>query len=280
MLCNCITRLEAVYLQFLSRISPVTYIISALTTRSEPQGLRARSATRTPKHKMTTIDEEMIILDEDHAMQSIEPNGQTNNDVTVNPSKLLLNTVSPDLMSPGIPFHGHGDASKGFPAHSSPQPHLFKSSSPVDPDAMDIVPIKSTTVQVRIPPPPRLKQLPYPSKRTGLVYDDRMKFHAEPGDLEATAVVDIHPEDPRRIYEIFHEILEAGLVQESVDSDDEDSDDARDEKCWRIHTRHATRAEICLIHKPEHYTFIESLQGTKGQAQCERQLISYRQTGR
>ncbi|KAJ4289743.1 Histone deacetylase hda1 [Kalmusia sp. IMI 367209] len=235
---------------------------------------------------MATIDKDTTVLsDEDHAMQSThamrsieQTNGHNNHNATVNPSKVFFNTTSPDLLSPRLPFHALGSSSNASPTRTplhvqdhlghpslrgSPQPRPSGISPPTDPDAMDVsMPAQSATVQVRVAPPPKFKPLPYPSKRTGLVYDDRMKFHAEPGDIEAL-IDDIHPEDPRRIYEIFHEILEAGLVQESIDSDDEDAHEDRDAlegKCWRIHIRHATKAEICLVHTPEHYDFVESLQ--------------------
>ena len=114
--------------------------------------------------------------------------------------------------------------------------------------------IPSSVVSVRIPPPPRFSPLPYSSSKTGLVYDPKMKFHAESSD--AVLEDGIHPEDPRRISEIFNEIQQAGLVQGADDFEE----DAAAEQCWRILARPATRGEICLIHTPEHYRFIESLQ--------------------
>jgi histone deacetylase 6 len=82
-----------------------------------------------------------------------------------------------------------------------------------------------------------------------------MRFHAE--FPEFMALNDIHPEDPRRIAEIFKEIQQAGLVQGADDLDK----DAHDEQCWRIVARPAIKGEICLIHTPEHYEFIKGLQG-------------------
>jgi histone deacetylase 6 len=68
---------------------------------------------------------------------------------------------------------------------------------------------------------------------------------------------EIHPEDPRRIHEIFQEIQEAGLVQ----GPEEAEEDAQEDQCWRIQARHATKGEVCLVHTIEHYDFVEALQG-------------------
>lgn len=124
-------------------------------------------------------------------------------------------------------------------------------------DDMDITySVPRHRVEVRIPPPPRYPPLSYSSRRTGLVYDARMRFHCEPLNYLA-GDNDIHPEDPRRIHEIFQEIQQAGLVR----GPEEDGDDnENDERCWRIHPRSATRGEICLIHTEDHYEFIKTLQ--------------------
>lgn len=87
-----------------------------------------------------------------------------------------------------------------------------------------------------------------------------MRFHAELPE-SSTGPDDIHPEDPRRIHSIFEEIKEAGLIHATTAEGD-----AREELCWRIGIRPATRPEILLIHTEEHYDFVESLQ---------RQYISY-----
>lgn len=125
-------------------------------------------------------------------------------------------------------------------------------------DKMDIVqttPNRRASPQVRIPPKPRSQALPYGTLKTGLVYDPRMRFHAElPSD---TSVDDIHPEDPRRIHSIFEEIREAGLVRGPESSDD----DEHDEYCWRIGIRPAEEHEILTIHTKAHYDFVYSLQG-------------------
>lgn len=136
-----------------------------------------------------------------------------------------------------------------------PASHYAESRS----DKMDVTratPYRRTSPQVRIPPKPRSQALPFATLKTGLVYDPRMRFHAElPNE---STIDDIHPEDPRRIHSIFEEIREAGLVRgpESVNDDD------HDDYCWRIGIRPAEKNEILTIHTPEHYDFIASLPST------------------
>lgn len=224
---------------------------------------------------MAMVDEDMRGLsDEDHAMESIENgNGSGDHNATVNPSKILFNN-SPELLSPVLPFHSFENSLNGSPTRKSLNEHddqatshpsnfaqhsIFQSSPQLDSETTNMTNVQKSLVEVRVPPPPSFLPLPYASSRTGLVYDDRMRFHAE--DENFNHPDDIHPEDPRRIYAIFHEIRQAGLVQESIDEDA--NTDTCGNKCWRIHTRHATKAEICLIHTPEHYIFVEGLQSRR-----------------
>lgn len=134
-----------------------------------------------------------------------------------------------------------------------PTSHLMDGRS----DRMDFTrktPQRRASPQVRIPPKPRSQALPYATLKTGLVYDPRMRFHAElPNSSSAD---DIHPEDPRRIHSIFEEIREAGLVR-GPDSSENDDDD---EVCWRIGIRPAEEHEILTIHTKAHYDFVYSLQ--------------------
>ncbi|KAG1448264.1 hypothetical protein G6F56_008994 [Rhizopus delemar] len=67
--------------------------------------------------------------------------------------------------------------------------------------------------------------------KTGYVYDTVMSYHATPDPIE------IHPEDPRRIYKIFAILEKHGLLAE----------------CQRIKSRRATREEITDIHSITHY---------------------------
>ncbi|KAF2084740.1 hypothetical protein K490DRAFT_48424 [Saccharata proteae CBS 121410] len=101
---------------------------------------------------------------------------------------------------------------------------------------------------------PKTQRLPHSSKRTGLVYDARMRFHAEPRDQEE-AQSEVHPEDPRRILEIYKWLWDAGLVP---DDEHPKADDVY--LLWRLDIEHATAAQICLVHTFAHYKQIEGYQ--------------------
>lgn len=210
---------------------------------------------------MAAMDEDDLGIMQDTAIRSIEVNGNGDHATTIDPSKISFHTNSPEFLSPKLPLHGVGNplnvasAPSPFSARHQSGSRTQKSSPELGSDAMDITPPRQTAVEVRVPPPPRFPPLPYSSSKTGLVYDTRMRFHAEYADFMSSPD-DIHPEDPRRINEIFNEIHQAGLVQGPSDPDE----DAHEDQCWWIHARPATAAEICLIHTAEHFRFIESLQ--------------------
>ncbi|RCH77626.1 Histone deacetylase hda1, partial [Rhizopus stolonifer] len=67
--------------------------------------------------------------------------------------------------------------------------------------------------------------------KTGFVYDTAMSYHATPDPME------IHPEDPHRIFKIFNIMEREGLLRE----------------CKRIKSRRATKQEILLVHNIVHY---------------------------
>ncbi|KAF3032753.1 Histone deacetylase hda1 [Didymella heteroderae] len=138
------------------------------------------------------------------------------------------------------------------PLIARPTSHYADSRS----DMMDITratPHRHSSPHVRIPPKATSQALPIATLKTGLVYDPRMRFHAElPNE---TTIDDIHPEDPRRIHSIFEEIREAGLVRGPESSETEDHNDY----CWRIGIRAAEKHEILLVHTLEHYEFVSSL---------------------
>lgn len=94
--------------------------------------------------------------------------------------------------------------------------------------------------------------LPTRSLPSGLCYDERMRYHAEVSALSAEAV---HPEDPRRIYYIFKELCEAGLVVAKGYTL------MTDQPLVRIDAREATEEEITLVHTPEHYDFVRRTAG-------------------
>ncbi|TPX23802.1 Histone deacetylase hda1 [Coccidioides immitis] len=92
------------------------------------------------------------------------------------------------------------------------------------------------------------KLLPVSSLPSGVCYDIRMRYHCE-----VKPTLDVHPEDPRRIYYIYKELCKAGLV--------DDPDASRplvSQPLLRIPARDATHEEISLIHDSEHYDFVLS----------------------
>jgi len=125
------------------------------------------------------------------------------------------------------------------------------------PHAFELPPSVSVII-----PASKFKPLPYSTARSGLAYDVRMRFHQqiplEPGD-KGYDPLDIgpHPDNPRRISEIFNELAEAGLVE-----DEKYPEFYSDFQLIRIPVRQATRAELCLVHSIEHVDFVENLNGT------------------
>lgn len=91
---------------------------------------------------------------------------------------------------------------------------------------------------------------------TGCCYDDRMKFHAN-ADYSETAY---HPEDPRRIEAIMNAFRAAGLIYGGSEAELQEILEAAPTKyMWRVPAREATREEICLVHTPSHYEWVEEL---------------------
>ncbi|KAI0385307.1 putative histone deacetylase A [Hypomontagnella monticulosa] len=97
----------------------------------------------------------------------------------------------------------------------------------------------------------RRSQLP-----TGCCYDDRMKLHANADFGPAPH----HPEDPRRIEEIMKMFKKAGLVFTGPDTELLDIlRETPTKYMWRIPARPATKQEICTVHTPRHYDWVEAL---------------------
>lgn len=97
----------------------------------------------------------------------------------------------------------------------------------------------------------KVEALPYSTSQTGLVYDVRMRFHVE---IKPEQNAGVHPEDPRRIWMIFSELVQAGLV------DDRDSPGfASQYLLGRIPARQATRDEICAVHTQRHFDWVIDL---------------------
>ncbi|KAF2129034.1 hypothetical protein P153DRAFT_357507 [Dothidotthia symphoricarpi CBS 119687] len=200
------------------------------------------------EEESVVITTEATDLSEDHASSSVAP------------SRQYMSMNSHIKRRGELPIHNQSRVPSRLP-FSLQQSHGSSSrsvrSSDGWPDEMDIrqpAPQRHTSPQVRIPPRPRSDVVPYATSKTGLVYDPRMRFHTTFPEQEIDE--DGHPEDPRRIHAIFEEIKQAGLVRGHENADE----DEREDHCWRIGIRPATKPEILLVHTEEHYAFVESLQ--------------------
>ncbi|KAH7311734.1 histone deacetylase [Stachybotrys elegans] len=92
---------------------------------------------------------------------------------------------------------------------------------------------------------------------TGCCYDDRMKLHMN-ADFSPNAH---HPEDPRRIHEIFKAFKKTGLIYTGPPSKlPEIMKLCPTRYMWRIPARAATKEEICLAHSPDHLGWAEELE--------------------
>ena len=173
------------------------------------------------------MENEEFIVGEDVVMRSTEVNGADHDYRSTDSWVLPQKDGDKSLASPEERIHSLIYEDPALSTTSSPtsQPNTIQLPPPSPqktlPGRKDVKPQRTPKVEVRIPPPPRFAPLPYSSSKTGLVYDARMRFHTEPmsamqRDLE------IHPEDPRRILEIFKEIQDAGLVQGPDEPEEED----------------------------------------------------------
>ncbi|KAI1104458.1 putative histone deacetylase A [Jackrogersella minutella] len=91
---------------------------------------------------------------------------------------------------------------------------------------------------------------------TGCCYDDRMKLHAN-ADFGPSPH---HPEDPRRIEEIMKMFKKGGLVFTGPDSELLNIlKDNPTKYMWRIAARPATKQEVCTVHTPRHYDWVQNL---------------------
>ncbi|KAK6825398.1 histone deacetylase clr3 [Apiospora arundinis] len=91
---------------------------------------------------------------------------------------------------------------------------------------------------------------------TGCCFDPRMKLHAN-ADFGPSPH---HPEDPRRIEEIMKMLKKAGLIYTGPDTDlDDILRNTPTKYMKRIPAREATRQEICTMHTPQHYDWVEDL---------------------
>lgn len=105
-----------------------------------------------------------------------------------------------------------------------------------------------------VPEPNGNHALPVANLPTGLCYDMRMRYHCE---MEPpTDRLEIHPEDPRRIYQIYKELCLAGLVEDPISKMP-----IVPKPLHRIYAREATQAEICLVHDLKHFIAVAKTKG-------------------
>ena len=95
---------------------------------------------------------------------------------------------------------------------------------------------------------------PASAGQTGLCYDARMRFHCETDPPKDRS--DYHPEDPRRIFHIYRELCEAGLVD-----DEKMAIGLKSNPLYRINARLALKPELLLVHEDAHITFMAATRG-------------------
>ena len=160
---------------------------------------------------------------------------------TLDPSKLALTgrimSLSPDI------GHEHSAVTNGHVIYSAEEDSALDG---------DVARQKLLSRQGIIATSNEAVALPYASSRTGLVYDSRMRFHVEPIPKDQ----EMHPEDPRRIYEVYMELLQAGLIDDPANPDL-----VGKYVLLRIPARFATKDEICAVHSDHAYEFVMALKG-------------------
>lgn len=155
---------------------------------------------------------------------------------TLNPAELVLSAQDEDLSSPELTRTAYSNGTH------LPNAALSQVSSG---DSALLSPHrKASTGAAKYAP------LPYASARSGLVYDVRMRFHVEPIPRDT----DMHPEDPRRIFEVYNELCQAGLVDDPTDPDA-----AGRYVLLRIPARSAIEQEILACHSQASFDFVMSL---------------------
>lgn len=89
---------------------------------------------------------------------------------------------------------------------------------------------------------------------TGYCYDVRMRYHAE---LEPpTDRRDYHPEDPKRIYEIYRELCVAGLILDETIADLLGDVPTVSRPLVRIEVRDVDESEVELVHDLRHWALM------------------------
>ena len=206
--------------------------------------------------------------EEIHVLQSTE---LTADFATVDPSVFSLDPVqekdpklhhltarqslSPIIENGFLPPH-YLSVPAALTTDQSPSPIYSQNSESdgMDTDSLDSEPQQARRMVSVLIPQMKFPPLPYASSRSGLVYDVRMRFHAEP--MASRQPDDIHPEDPRRIFEIYQELSNAQLVHDVTTNDS-----PTDFQMLRINAREATKQEILLVHERQHYDWVKNLVG-------------------
>ena len=161
---------------------------------------------------------------------------------------------APDALSnnqvPPVGTNGSNSTLQAGRGNSNPAPGGSGNNQP-GPDTGGFVSLKAGQIEgIHKRKQYKPNTLTYTTKKTGLCYDVRMRYHAtvDEGDM--------HPEDPRRIYFIYKALVEDGLI--------DDEDDMMDEQLRvkpvlaKFRAREVTKAEACLVHSESHWRFIES----------------------
>jgi histone deacetylase 6 len=221
--------------------------------------------------KLPSIFTNMDIDNEDVQMTGISTEHEiikTQEPDDVLPTQITITQVEAKLGSGTDEDNSLDDLNSPGPAHMSSRSLAPQSQSQSFQDTASeedgtstsllSIPMNGTQIPrkfhgVEIISQPAAPNLPYASQRTGLVYDPRMRFHTE---LEIDEDEEIHPEDPRRIYEIYNDLVQAGLV---VVEGQEVDERLKPYKLIRIPAREAEAGEICLAHSRRHYEWMTTL---------------------
>lgn len=156
-----------------------------------------------------------------------------------------VSSLAPLIVSPETAEPFRGDSSELGSAMST-------SYSTQDDEAEIRKPRMPKQVQVVIPPREIYPPLPYSTAQSGLVYDIRMRFHAEPIESDD----DIHPEEPRRIWKIFQILVDSGLAY-----DPSIGQRPSPNQLFRIEFEPATYNQVTLAHTNAHWEFVKKLRG-------------------
>ncbi|KAF1810231.1 hypothetical protein P152DRAFT_105032 [Eremomyces bilateralis CBS 781.70] len=223
--------------------------LSMVTAWQKSHDRKSRLGSKT-KVGPPMMEEEMDqVMADSNVMESTETNG-------INPSDGLTvghdsPPIQPSPLKTAVP--------------REPTPLEFSSSGSTsaishDPDMLEDVeeeqPPLAQQVQVVVEKPSKAEALPYTSRRSGLVYDVRMRLHVEIISRQQMED-DMHPEDPRRIFEIYKELVAGGLAYDRLLGSE---GPISDHYLYRIAARFATKEEVCLFHTEEHWNWVEGLQ--------------------